>query len=419
MSVHNDALETPHAASGRTTTDGTSSAVPEDLRAYSRAALQIDEQIHELALRLRGVLEAYRATNPEFGGPVPHVEDDLERYAQRCREVDLWVGRVADAFERAGTAAAPAARPTEVTALPAPQPVTVADAALESALGELRRATQPPPPPATPTPKHHDDGGLFGFLGGIKDDVVHAVEHPLDTVEGVAGAAASAGADFVEGFASGMKDMATAAYMLSRVAPLTPTWCFSMAVDPESTVRLQRKFAQGLLHMAEDPVGTLGNMVDAKDLARGDVFRWAGHLAPDVILALATAGAASGADAVAGATEGASEEILELGAADSWGSPATLGDHFLRHGPELGATSAEDYATRASRFFERSQRERMPTRMDASGVVRTYDPTTNEFGAFAPDGRTKTYFAPDPAVHGYGSNRDYWLAQPGFEPWTP
>jgi len=34
-------------------TGGTSSAVPDDLRAQSRAALQIDEQIHRLAVHFR------------------------------------------------------------------------------------------------------------------------------------------------------------------------------------------------------------------------------------------------------------------------------------------------------------------------------------------------------------------------------
>jgi hypothetical protein len=47
--------------------NGTSSAVPADLRAYSQAAMQIDDQIHQLALRLGRVLDAYRATKPEYG----------------------------------------------------------------------------------------------------------------------------------------------------------------------------------------------------------------------------------------------------------------------------------------------------------------------------------------------------------------
>jgi len=185
----------------------------------------------------------------------------------------------------------------------------------------VRRAAQPPPPAPEPKPKHHEGGGVLGFLGGIKDDVVHAVEHPLDTLESLTGAAARADADFVQGFAGGMRDMATAAWMLARVAPLTPTWYFSMAVDPEGAARLQRQFAQGLLHMAEDPVGTLGNMVDAKDLARGDVFRWAGHITPQIALTLATEGAGAGADAAAAGSEAAAEAAA-ADAAESVGEGA-------------------------------------------------------------------------------------------------
>ncbi|MEA2614966.1 MAG: hypothetical protein QOE72_749, partial [Chloroflexota bacterium] len=30
------------------------------------------------------MLDAYRASRPEFGRPLPRIEDDLERYARRC-----------------------------------------------------------------------------------------------------------------------------------------------------------------------------------------------------------------------------------------------------------------------------------------------------------------------------------------------
>ena len=36
-------------------------------------------------------------------------------------------------------------------------------------------------------------------------------------------------------------------------------------------------------------------MIDAKDLESGDVFRWAGHITPQIALTLATAGAGAGA----------------------------------------------------------------------------------------------------------------------------
>jgi hypothetical protein len=117
------------------------------------------------------------------------------------------------------------------------------------------------------------------------------------------------------------------------------------------------------------------------------------------------------------APEAASE--LRLATSESWGDPATLADHFARHGADFGATSPDEYAAQASSFLQRSQAEGLPTKIDSRGVIRTYDPNTNEFGAFNASGTTRTYYAPDPAVHGYASNWDYWLAQPGSEPWTP
>jgi hypothetical protein len=124
-----------------------------------------------------------------------------------------------------------------------------------------------------------------------------------------------------------------------------------------------------------------------------------------------------GPGAMRAATEGASS--LSLSTADSWGNPATLARHFADHGADFGATSADDYASRASQFLQRSQAESLPTKVDHNGVIRTYDPATSEFGSFNASGTTRTYFAPDPAVHGYATNWDYWLSQVGVEPWTP
>jgi hypothetical protein len=69
----------------------------------------------------------------------------------------------------------------------------------------------------------------------------------------------------------------------------------------------------------------------------------------------------------------------------SWGNPDTLEDHFLRHGADFGATSAEEYAHQASEFFQRGLQEELPTKIDPrTGVIRIYDPATNTFGAYNP-----------------------------------
>jgi len=109
----------------------------------------------------------------------------------------------------------------------------------------------------------------------------------------------------------------------------------------------------------------------------------------------------NGAEAAAEVAKGAS----------TWGDPRTLARHFREHGADFGAKSADDYATQVSQFFGRSQAESLPTKVDADGVIRVYDPKTNTFGAFNSDGTTKTFFKP--------TSPTYWERQQGSAPWVP
>ncbi len=97
-----------------------------------------------------------------------------------------------------------------------------------------------------------------------------------------------------------------------------------------------------------------------------------------------------------------------LKAADSWGSARTLGRHFRDHGAGFGAKNADEYAGMASDFLQRAQREGLPTKVDADGVIRVFDPKSNTFGAYNPDGTTRTFFKP--------SSTTYWDRQPGRSP---
>jgi hypothetical protein len=89
----------------------------------------------------------------------------------------------------------------------------------------------------------------------------------------------------------------------------------------------------------------------------------------------------------------------------SWGNPATLMDHFERHGGDFGAVDALDYATQANSFFQRSATAGYPRKIDIDGTIRIYDPTTNTFGSYNSDGTTKTFFKP--------TSNAYWNRQPG------
>jgi hypothetical protein len=103
---------------------------------------------------------------------------------------------------------------------------------------------------------------------------------------------------------------------------------------------------------------------------------------------------------------------LRLSVSETWGNPNTLARHFRDHGADFAARNADEYANMASDFFQRSQLNRLPTRIDADGVIRVYDPATNTFGAFNPSGTTRTFFTPKRGI-------DYWCDQPGTSPWGP
>lgn len=118
----------------------------------------------------------------------------------------------------------------------------------------------------------------------------------------------------------------------------------------------------------------------------------------------ASLGAATSVLVGAVAANGA-DDIIRLSTKDSWANLKTLDDHFARHGADFGAKSADDYASMASGFFQRGGAQQIPTKIAPDGTVRMFDPATNTFGAFAPNGMTKTFFKP--------TSPTYWSRQPG------
>jgi pyocin large subunit-like protein len=89
----------------------------------------------------------------------------------------------------------------------------------------------------------------------------------------------------------------------------------------------------------------------------------------------------------------------------TWGNPVSLPDHFARHGRDFGARNADEYALLAYQFLHRAAVEHYRAKIDDHGVLRIYDPRTGSFGAYNPDGTTKTFFKPGRA--------DYFDRQPG------
>jgi hypothetical protein len=91
--------------------------------------------------------------------------------------------------------------------------------------------------------------------------------------------------------------------------------------------------------------------------------------------------------------------------AQTWGNPASLPDHFARHGADFGARSPDEYARLAEQFLRRARMEGLPAKVDDRGVLRIFDPATRTFGAYNRNGTAKTFFKP-------GSS-GYFDRQPG------
>ena len=90
---------------------------------------------------------------------------------------------------------------------------------------------------------------------------------------------------------------------------------------------------------------------------------------------------------------------------ETWGSLASLPDHFARHGADFSAKDADDYARMAWEFRERAKAERLPAKVDETGVRRVFDPKSGAFAAYNRDGTTKTFFKP--------GSPGYFERQPG------
>ena len=106
-------------------------------------------------------------------------------------------------------------------------------------------------------------------------------------------------------------------------------------------------------------------------------------------------------------TPGALEKTAKLDSTthSTWGNPASLPDHFARHGRDFGARNADEYARMASEFLRRGKASGLPAKLDADGTLRVFDPAKGAFAAYNRDGTTKTFFKP--------GSRDYFQRQPG------
>jgi hypothetical protein len=87
--------------------------------------------------------------------------------------------------------------------------------------------------------------------------------------------------------------------------------------------------------------------------------------------------------------------------------------HYVDHGADFGAQNAIDYVKKAKDFLNNPPPGTL-TKVRVGGLkdgdVLRYHPATNTFGIMDKNGVPRTFYKPDPAVHGYPTNLDYFNA---------
>lgn len=94
-----------------------------------------------------------------------------------------------------------------------------------------------------------------------------------------------------------------------------------------------------------------------------------------------------------------------------------LQSHFENHGDDFGASSPEEYAQMSQDFITESLKNNSSALFkynNEENTLRVYNPSSNVFGSYNTEtGGTRTFYQPDPEIHGYSTNDDYWNAQTG------
>jgi hypothetical protein len=103
--------------------------------------------------------------------------------------------------------------------------------------------------------------------------------------------------------------------------------------------------------------------------------------------------------------------MLDLPASKTWGRLDTLEDHFLPQAPTSVRRPPMTMPVR-HRSSSSAPSGKGFRKNDADGTIRVYDPATSTFGAFNPNGTTRTFLMPERGA-------DYWTDQPGTAPWGP
>ena len=92
-----------------------------------------------------------------------------------------------------------------------------------------------------------------------------------------------------------------------------------------------------------------------------------------------------------------------------------LDGHFEDHGSDFGATTTSEYEQQASDFLTNQENpdilEFSRVRGYRAGDTVRFNPETDEFGVISPDGTIRTYYRPNPNLHGFATNLDYFNSE--------
>lgn len=85
-------------------------------------------------------------------------------------------------------------------------------------------------------------------------------------------------------------------------------------------------------------------------------------------------------------------------------------EHFAKHGQEFPFATEAAYVKAAQSFVRQPPPGTLMTVQDDGDRVY-YNPELNFFAVTSPQENIRTFFRPDPKVHGYKTNMDYFHAQ--------
>ena len=90
---------------------------------------------------------------------------------------------------------------------------------------------------------------------------------------------------------------------------------------------------------------------------------------------------------------------------------AKLRDHFSRHGGDFGAITESGYEQQANAFLNGLRGAGVLEKFRANGDIVRFNPAAQEFGIVKGDGTMRSFYRPDPAIHGRPTNLDYFNDQ--------